>query len=105
MIFAGVVAAVLLVPASAVWGAEPPQLETAVPVPSPAGSASPSRTDQHAVDSAAAIQLPPEALNPAIEPAELEIRLVPLTRSELAELALRWQAIVKAKSEEVVAAR
>lgn len=93
MIFAGVVVAVLLVPAFAV----------AAPVPEVTGGAYP--TAEHGVDVAAALQLPPETLNPAIEPAELEIRLVPLTRSELAELALRWQAIVKSKSEEVVAAR
>jgi small conductance mechanosensitive channel len=51
------------------------------------------------------VQLPPETLNPAIDRAELEIRLVPLTRPELAALALRWQAIVKHKSEELVTAQ
>ena len=93
MILAGVVAAVLLVPAFA----------AAEPVPEVTGGASPSA--EHGVDEGAAIQLPLETLNPAIEPAELEIRLVPLTRPELTELALRWQAIVKAKSDEVVAAQ
>jgi hypothetical protein len=44
---------------------------------------------------AAAVQLPPETLNPEIDLAELEIRLVPMTRSELAALAARWQGIVK----------
>lgn len=104
MIFAGVVAAVLLMPASAVWGEQPLQSGTADPASAPTADGSASRAVKHGRD-AAAIQLPPETLNPAIEPAELEIRLVPLTRSELAELALRWQAIVKAKSEEVVAAQ
>ena len=105
MIFPGVVAAVLLVPASVLWGAQPPPFETAEPASSPTGSASASRAEQHANDDAVPVRLPPETLNPAIEPAELEIRLVPLTRSELAELALRWQAIVKAKSQQVVAAQ
>jgi small conductance mechanosensitive channel len=49
--------------------------------------------------------LPPEVLHPEISLEELEIRLVPLTRAELAALAVRWQAIVKAKSQEVVAAQ
>jgi small conductance mechanosensitive channel len=54
---------------------------------------------------AAAVQLPPETLNPEIDLDELEIRLVPMTRSELAALAARWQGIVKQKSEEIVAAQ
>ncbi|MGB5735682.1 MAG: hypothetical protein WBM40_14705, partial [Thiohalocapsa sp.] len=91
-------------PASAVWGEQPLQSGTAEPASPPTADGSASRAVKHGRD-AAAIQLPPETLNAAIEPAELEIRLVPLTRSELAELALRWQAIVKAKSEEVVAAQ
>ena len=60
--------------------------------------------EQAGVD-AAAVQLPPETLNPEIDLNELEIRLVPMTRSELAALAARWQSIVKRKSEEIVAAQ
>lgn len=93
MILVAFVAAVLLAPAFAV----------AAPLPEVASGASP--TVEHGVDEGVEGQLPPETLNPAIEPAEFEIRLVPLTRSELAELALRWQAIVKAKSQQVVAAQ
>jgi small conductance mechanosensitive channel len=44
-------------------------------------------------------------LDPEIERGELEIRLVPLTRAELAALAARWRAIVKAKSEKVTEAQ
>jgi small conductance mechanosensitive channel len=50
-------------------------------------------------------RLPPEVLNPGIERGELEIRLVPMTRSELAALAGQWRAIVKAKGEELAEAQ
>ncbi len=42
---------------------------------------------------------------PGIETAELEYRLVPLTKDELAALAEEWLAIVKGKTEEVMAAQ
>jgi small conductance mechanosensitive channel len=104
LIFACVVAALFLMPASVLWGAQAPQPSTTEPPSAPAVTGSASLTGAHGID-VAAVRLPPEALNPVIAPAELEIRLVPLTRSELAALAVRWQAIVKAKSEEVAAAQ
>ena len=48
-------------------------------------------------------ELPAEVLNPKIDPQELELRLVPMTKDELAALAAEWQAIVKTKTEEVMA--
>ncbi|MBW8639945.1 mechanosensitive ion channel family protein [Hoeflea sp. WL0058] len=42
---------------------------------------------------------------PGIDTAELEYRLVPLTKDELAALADEWLAIVKGKTEEVMAAQ
>jgi small conductance mechanosensitive channel len=44
-------------------------------------------------------------LNPEIDITELEYRLVPLTKDELATLAGEWLAIVKSKTEEVMAAQ
>lgn len=44
-------------------------------------------------------------LNPAIELTELEHRLVPLTRPELNELAGQWLEIVRARTENVMAAQ
>ncbi|MEM9044354.1 MAG: mechanosensitive ion channel family protein [Pseudomonadota bacterium] len=62
---------------------------------------------QEADESAEAAEnaLPAEVLNPAIELKELEHRLVPLTKSDLAALAAEWLQIVKAKTEEVMEAQ
>jgi small conductance mechanosensitive channel len=49
--------------------------------------------------------LPPEVIDPTIATEELTLRLVPLTVDELAAAAAEWQGIVKAKTEEVVAAQ
>ena len=49
--------------------------------------------------------LPAELLDPNIGLEELTLRLVPLTREELAALAAEWLAIVKSKTEEVVEAQ
>lgn len=46
-----------------------------------------------------------EVLNPGIDSRELELRLVPLTKDELAALAEVWFAIVREKTEEVMAAQ
>lgn len=46
--------------------------------------------------------LPSQLLQPGIPTDELALRLVPLTKDELAALAERWLAIVKAKTGEVV---
>lgn len=46
-----------------------------------------------------------EVLNPDIDPTELEHRLVPMTKDELAALTEEWLQIVKAKTEEVMAAQ
>jgi len=46
--------------------------------------------------------LPPEVLHPEISLEELEMRLVPLTRTELAALAREWLLIVKANVEEAM---
>jgi hypothetical protein len=96
--------ALCLLAASGVLSASEPDPPTAAPAlaataPNPASLVGAAGVD------AVAVRLPPETLNPDIDPAELEIRLVPLTRTELAGLAVRWQAIVKAKSQEVVAAQ
>ena len=49
--------------------------------------------------------LPIELLDPAIATKELELRLVPLTKDELAALAEVWFSIVREKTEEVMAAQ
>ncbi|MEL6268158.1 MAG: hypothetical protein AAFR52_21405, partial [Pseudomonadota bacterium] len=49
--------------------------------------------------------LPVEVLDPAIVTEELELRLVPLTQPELGELSAVWHEIVRAKTEEVMAAQ
>lgn len=49
--------------------------------------------------------LPVAALNPDIDPQELDFRLVPLTEEELSVLAKSWLSIVKKKTEEVMAAQ
>lgn len=49
--------------------------------------------------------LPAVVLDPEIDPQELEYRLVPLTKAELAILTKTWLTIVKSKTEEVMAAQ
>lgn len=49
--------------------------------------------------------LPIEVLDPAIGARELELRLVPLTKDELAALAEVWFGIVREKTQEVMAAQ
>jgi len=44
------------------------------------------------------VKLPPELLDPGIDRTVLQIRLIPLTRDELAALAEKWLSIVKAAS-------
>ena len=46
-----------------------------------------------------------ELLDPTILPSELELRLIPLTKSELEVLAPEWLEIVRAKTENVMAAQ
>ncbi|MCL5779278.1 mechanosensitive ion channel family protein [Limibaculum sp. FT325] len=46
-----------------------------------------------------------EVLDPDIDPTELEHRLVPMTKEELAALTAEWLKIVKTKTEEVMAAQ
>jgi small conductance mechanosensitive channel len=46
-----------------------------------------------------------EVLNPAIDPTELDYRLVPMTKEELGALAAAWLKIVKGKTENVMAAQ
>ncbi|NNJ75339.1 MAG: mechanosensitive ion channel family protein [Anderseniella sp.] len=53
---------------------------------------------------AAAPSLPPEVLRPAIDVAELELRLLPLTKVELKEAAAVWRDIAKARASAVVEA-
>ena len=66
--------------------------EPAVEAPAPAVTA--TRGDSSS--------LPDAVTNPAISLEELEIRLVPLTRDELAALAEVWRDIVKAKTTEAM---
>ena len=51
---------------------------------------------------APAISLAPELTKPGISSAELDVRLVPLTKVELKQLAEDWAIIVKSKTEEVM---
>ena len=54
---------------------------------------------------APAISLAPELTKPEISSAELDVRLVPLTKVELKQLAEDWAKIVKSKTEEVMEAQ
>ena len=56
-------------------------------------------------DAPAEVMLSPELTQPAISPAELDVRLVPLTKAELEQLAEEWAKIVKSKTEEVMEAQ
>lgn len=49
-------------------------------------------------------EFPPELLDLNIDPSELDVRIAPLTREELAALAGQWLLGVQAKSHEVAAA-
>ena len=62
-------------------------------------------TAASAQDGEAAPAPPPAVTDPAIAQEELTLRLVPLTRDELAAAAAAWRDIVKAKTEEVVEAQ
>ncbi|WP_226573480.1 mechanosensitive ion channel family protein [Acuticoccus sediminis] len=73
-----------IVPAAAQENA-PPAAEAAAP----AGDAAPET------------QLPAAITNPDIPDSELKLRLVPLTKQELAEAAAAWLGIVKSKTEAV----
>ena len=53
-------------------------------------------------DASVDVKLSPEVTEPGISPAELEVRLVPLTKAELKQLAEEWGKIVKSKTEEVM---
>lgn len=61
-----------------------------------------------AVDESARDQetgLTQEVLNGAIDPSELELRLIPMTKSELERLAEKWLEIVREKTEDVMSAQ
>jgi small conductance mechanosensitive channel len=49
--------------------------------------------------------LPREVLDPVVEKAELDLRLIPLTKPELEQLSAKWLEIVRKKTEEVMAAQ
>ena len=49
--------------------------------------------------------LPPQVTDTSLDIQELTLRLVPLTKDELAQAAAEWLGIVKAKTEEVVEAQ
>ena len=56
------------------------------------------------VESTAPKPVPTTTANPEIPVKELQYRLVPLTKDELAALAEEWLQIVKAKTEEIIKA-
>ncbi|MGI9521710.1 MAG: mechanosensitive ion channel family protein [Hyphomicrobiaceae bacterium] len=68
----------------------------------PATQNSPSKSD---TGSKAKIELPATVLKPTIDVEELELRLVPLKKKELKQLAEKWLDIVKAKTEQVMEAQ
>jgi small conductance mechanosensitive channel len=53
-------------------------------------------------DAPAEIHLSPEITRPGIDPAELSLRLIPLTKDELRKLTEVWAQLVKSKTEEVI---
>jgi small conductance mechanosensitive channel len=75
--------------------AEPaPASEPAAEAPAPEPAAEP--------EAEAPPPFAPVLVDPAIPPDELTLRLIPLTRDDLAALAAEWLGIVKAKTQEVV---
>ncbi len=62
-----------------------------------------SDSAQSEAESEVGPELPAEVLNSEIDSEELDHRLVPLTKDELAALAAEWLSIVKSKTEEVMA--
>lgn len=56
-------------------------------------------------EASAAVTLSPKLTEPRISAAELDVRLVPLTKAELKHLAEEWGKIVKSKTEEVMEAQ
>ena len=55
-----------------------------------------------AQDNSPPAQLPSQVTNPSIDPVELELRLMPLTKTELEAAADAWLGIAKVKAHEVV---
>lgn len=55
-----------------------------------------------AQDNSPPAQLPSQVTNPSIDPGELELRLMPLTKTELEAAADAWLGIAKVKAHEVV---
>lgn len=66
-----------------------------------AGSAEASDPAAEGAESA----LPSEVINSEIDPGELDLRLIPMTKAELELLAETWLGIVKEKTEEVMTAQ
>ena len=100
--------AVLAILCFAAFATNPAMAQIAPPAAEPAaeGPAQPA-ADASAEEAAdgSAVELPPRLLDPEIDTKELDYRLVPLTKEELAALAAEWLAIVKAKTEEVMEAQ
>ncbi|MCP4383742.1 MAG: mechanosensitive ion channel family protein [Hyphomicrobiales bacterium] len=86
--------------------------QTEAPAEEPAAADAPEAAAPEAPEKAAeeaAREVPPELpepiLNLDIDTAELHLRLIPLTKDELAAVAEQWLVIVKGKTEEVMEAQ
>lgn len=87
---------VLLIHVGLIWPAIAQDADTAPP---PAAAEPAAQPAEEAA--AAEPALPATVTDPGIEPDILQLRLVPLTKAELAEAAAAWLEIVKAKTGEV----
>jgi small conductance mechanosensitive channel len=94
-------AGLLWLAAGAVLAQVVPPQEADAPAPAaeaPADAAPPAEAPEEAEASA----ISPVIVDPGIDPEELTLRLIPLTRDDLAALADEWLGIVKEKTEDVV---
>ncbi|MEG6509002.1 mechanosensitive ion channel family protein [Methyloligella sp. 2.7D] len=64
-------------------------------------AAAPAPAENTAAANDTAAELPPAVTDPSITGEVLTIRLVPLTKEELVEVAAKWQKLVEAKTTEV----
>lgn len=96
LILAGILALTLMFGVAFAQDAEAP---AEAPAAEASAGAAPEATEE------AASTVPAAVLDPAIETEELVLRLVPLTKDELVEVADNWLGIVKAQTQEVIEAQ
>ncbi|MHA3979666.1 mechanosensitive ion channel family protein [Halovulum sp. GXIMD14794] len=98
LLLAGVLALALMLGTAFAQDAE-------APADAPAEDAAAQPAPEEAAEEEAAPAPPDAVLDPSIETEELVLRLVPLTKDELVEVATAWLGIVKAQTQQVIEAQ